>query len=73
MEASTDIVLALTVVALTIGALAYSLLIRRRRRDVETARVEAALAETGRRRAVGRFRHLARWDVAESLEDDEPS
>ena len=65
MELGTDdLIQGLILAALGVGALAYLLLIRRRQREADASRVDAATAETVRRRAVSRFRHLARWDVA---------
>ena len=71
MELGTDLLIwGLTLAALGLGALAYFLLIRRRRREGDAARADAATAETIRRRAVARFRHLARWDVDEPEDPD---
>ena len=73
MEPGTDILIwGLTLAALSLGALAYFLLIRRRRREDDAELADAATDETIRRRAVARFRHLARWDVDEP-EDPEGS
>jgi LPXTG-motif cell wall-anchored protein len=71
MEPATDaLIWGLTLAGLGLGAVAYFLLIRRRRREGEADMADAAADETIRRRAVARFRHLARWDADEPGDPD---
>ena len=72
MEPVTDLLIwGLTLAALSLGGLAYFLLIRRRRRESDAAQADAATAETIRRRALARFRHLARWDADEPQDPED--